>query len=489
MSYRNPQQVVDTQSAQHIANLQQTVSGAFSNVASRYADENKEKQKQFKERQLKNEQIIKNSQSEEDSIRYNYQKYRADNPALNLPEVLPAFIDEYSDIKNSLDLGTITDPREQSRMRDRLAKLRTLPEQIVNGIKAFSEFELTRKDAFGKLNKQGGIDVTLTDPKLLEDVNIFMNNSPGTRKIDISEDYNGNINVDYLIHSTDEKGNSIGEARRYPQAYLKDLIAGKVEGAIVTVPDKTKSLESANEMLMTKEPITGKKIYKKDFLTRKTVDRGAYVELVEVIDINKVKEQVYTSLNSDIQSMKPIELASYYNNILNPNGEKISTDDFIDKEKGDKLKKDIAALYVDEYVKRFNGYEVSISKTTKEKQTTEKIDKDFVAKEQVKEDAIATYEEYKKDPVGTYEFLTGVTPKYNRGKNVITIDVPGETEEENEEIRYDMNIASQRNRFYKKLLDYTSNAKGTSEYARSFRSNFEATLKKGTSKKLGDDFQ
>jgi hypothetical protein len=42
MSYRNPQQVVDTQSAQHIANLQNVISGTIQKVGASYkADEDK----------------------------------------------------------------------------------------------------------------------------------------------------------------------------------------------------------------------------------------------------------------------------------------------------------------------------------------------------------------------------------------------------------------------------------------------------------------
>ena len=36
MSYVNPQQIVDTQSAQHLANLQQTITSTFANVAANY---------------------------------------------------------------------------------------------------------------------------------------------------------------------------------------------------------------------------------------------------------------------------------------------------------------------------------------------------------------------------------------------------------------------------------------------------------------------
>ena len=366
MSYVNPQQIVDTQSAQHLANLQQTITSTFANVAANYAAQKKQEQAEIKKRQEENAKIIKGNQGEEDLIRYNYQKYRADNPELNLPEVLPAFIDEYSNIKNALDLGTITDPKEQARLRSELAKLKTLPEQIVNGIKAFSELGVTYKDTYGKMNTQGGIDTTQTDPKALKAVNIFLNNTPGTRNIDISRDKNGNLNVDYIIQETDEKGNPTGEPTRYPQAYFRDLLAGKIEGSIVIVPDKTKTLEETDKLISTKDPLTGKNQYNKNFLVTKRIDRGSYIDTVEVVDVNRVKAQVFNSLSADINAMKPVDLAAYYNNILDPSGkEKISAKDLLDEEKGAELRRRATELYVDRYAKRFDSYENSIAKTQK----------------------------------------------------------------------------------------------------------------------------
>lgn len=362
MSYTNPQQIVDTQSAQHLANLQQTITGTFANVAANYAAQKKEEQAEIKKRQEENTKIIKANQDEEDLIRYNYQKYKADNPELNLPEVLPAFIDQYSNIKNALDLGTITDPTERARLRNELAKLKTLPEQIVNGIKAFSELSITYKGTYGKIGTEGGIDIEQTDSKTLKAVNIFLNNTPGTRKIDVSKDKNGDYNVDYIIQETDEKGNPVGEPTIYPQAYFRDLLAGKIKGSIVIVPDKTKTLEATDGLISTKDPLTNKKQYNKDFLETKTINRGGYIDMVEVVNINKVKAHVFNSLSSDINSMEPSDLVAYYNNILDPSAKNKITVAALKGENRAELIKKATDLYVDRYAKRFDSYEEVISR-------------------------------------------------------------------------------------------------------------------------------
>jgi hypothetical protein len=64
--------------------------------------------------------------------------------------------------------------------------------------------------------------------------------------------------------------------------------------------------------------------------------------------------------------MKPVDLAAYYNNILDPSGkEKISAKDLLDEEKGAELRRKATELYVDRYAKRFDSYENSIAKTQK----------------------------------------------------------------------------------------------------------------------------
>ena len=54
MSYTNPQQIVDTQSAQHLANLQQTITSTFAGVAASYSEQKRKEQLELKERAERN---------------------------------------------------------------------------------------------------------------------------------------------------------------------------------------------------------------------------------------------------------------------------------------------------------------------------------------------------------------------------------------------------------------------------------------------------
>jgi hypothetical protein len=111
-------------------------------------------------------------------------------------------------------------------------------------------------------------------------------------------------------------------------------------------------------------------------------------------------------------------------------------------------------------------------------------EKKEIQKKEIKQEGVSLYEKYKQDPIGTYEVLTGVQPTYNRETNIITIKVK-EKDEDNpaEYIQYKMNNSAERNRFYKRLLEETDNAKGTAEYARLLRTSFEDAFMKDTTKK------
>ena len=110
-----------------------------------------------------------------------------------------------------------------------------------------------------------------------------------------------------------------------------------------------------------------------------------------------------------------------------------------------------------------------------------------IQKQETEQEGVNLYKEYKQDPIGTYEMLTGVAPFYNKETNIITIKAKeGDDKNPDEYIKYNMNNSAERNRFYKRLLEETQNAKGSSEYARLLRSSYEDALMEGTRKRLAE---
>ena len=92
------------------------------------------------------------------------------------------------------------------------------------------------------------------------------------------------------------------------------------------------------------------------------------------------------------------------------------------------------------------------------------------------------YNELKQDPVGIYEEYTAVAPGFNRDKNTITIY--GKDTENGENIVYDMNKRTQRNKFYLDLLKITERGEGDSLNKQAFRKDFENAMRLSTKKRL-----
>jgi len=375
MSYVNPQQIVDTQSAQHLANLQQTITGTFANVAANYAAQKKQEQAEIKKRQEDNAKIIKANQDEEDNILYNYEKYKIDNPELNLPDVLPGVIDEYNNIKNALDLGTISDPKEQARLKNKLLKIKTLPDQLKSSMTALSEMMLTYKESRSNAGKQGGLDTKLTDPNFLEALNVFFNNTSGKRDVSIEFDENGNLNTGFIIKKTGKDGEGTDDTAKIPYRFLRDYLADKTNAPIVVIPDLTKNQENIDEKILVKD-MNGKSIVPSGLLKTITQKRGDFVEELKVVDPDRIKSQYGQVLKSDIESMDDVSFMSYYNNILNPS-DPITRTEAKDNNIMQQKRQEGADLYVNNYIQRYRKYEEVINKTRiptpeKPKQTAEK---------------------------------------------------------------------------------------------------------------------
>ena len=361
MSYTNPQQIVDTQSAQHLANLQQTITSTFAGVAASYSERKRKEQLELKERAEKNDKIIKANQDEEDNIAYNYEKYKIDNPELNLPDVLPGVIDEYSNIKNALDLGTISDPKEQARLRNKLLKIKTLPDQLKSSMTALSEMMLTYKESRNNAGKQGGLDTKLTDPNFLEALNVFFNNTSGKRDVSIEFDENGNLNTDFIIKKTGKDVEGTDETVKIPYRFFRDYLADKTNAPIVVIPDLTKNQENIDKRILVKDT-NDKSIVPLGLLKTITQKRGDFVEELKVVDPDKIKSQYGQVLKGDIEGMDDISFMSYYNNILNPS-DPITKTEAKDKNIMLQKRQEGADLYVNNYIQRYRKYEEVIKKT------------------------------------------------------------------------------------------------------------------------------
>ena len=350
MSYRNPQQVVDTQSGQAFAELQKTISGTFAGVASAYKKEQDEEAARLKKIAEENKIAARYYQRKEDQVTENLAKLKAKNPALNIGEEFTGIIDTYSDIMNMIQNGTITDPKKIAEKRAEAASILAIPDQVRTSIESFSASSIDLEKVLKQKGKMGGYDL-YSNPELLKDLQVFLDQRPGERKIKINSD-NGVYSASIEITSEDGKPNT------YSLDVLESFLSGNAK-MINTVPDETTKLDNMSNTYVFNVNENDKSRSIKDSLLGsvkyRTDVKGNIVAYKEV-DRSKVKTKDFMAdVVSNIAAMDNQGKVAFYNNVLakkNVRGEivgKLATSENVET---DEFKGIFADAYADYFIDR-----------------------------------------------------------------------------------------------------------------------------------------
>ena len=311
MSYRNPQQVVDTQSGQAFAELQKTISGTFAGVASAYKKEQDEEAARLKKIAEENKIAAQYYQRKEDQVTESLAKLNAKNPALNIGDEFTGIVDRYSDIMSMIQNGTITDPKEIAKLRSEAAGILAIPDQVRTSIESFSASSIDLQKVLEQKGKMGGYDL-YSNPTLLKDLQIFLDQRPGERKININND-NGTYSSSIDITGED------GKTTNYPLSVLESFLSGGTD-MINTVPDETTQLDrmsntyvfdvnESDKSRSIKDAVLGSVEYKTDI-------KGNIVAYKKV-DRSKVKTKDFMAdVESNISAMDNQGKVAFYNNVL-----------------------------------------------------------------------------------------------------------------------------------------------------------------------------
>ena len=181
MSYRNPQQFIDTSTARHFERLQQSIAGTFANFADSYKKAQKEEAEKIKKEQARIKDIQDKNEKAEQSIREKGAEVLALNPSIDFADTFYSQIDKYSELANSLDLNLITDPKERALAQQDMAQIYALPAMFRNGLEDLGATALTYEEASKNTNRMGGL-YGGADSRLVSDINVFINREKGTRK-------------------------------------------------------------------------------------------------------------------------------------------------------------------------------------------------------------------------------------------------------------------------------------------------------------------
>ena len=323
MSYRNPQQFIDTQSGQHYRNLIKSVVKTGDDLAKSIIKQNAEVAK-------RNNDIITGAEKKEQQILGRYGDVTAGNPAFNFGEGFEYYINQYSDLNIAVETGKSENP---VAARQRMAEIEQLPIMAKDGLAGLVEMTEDLIEAANKRGQMGGLDLAsmqvrdengnISTTKVpnyltgemedgttdLEALLIMADQLKGARSFNVVEE-NGKLVPAYTL------GN-----RQYTYTQIQNYLAGPESGGVFnSIPDETQSYTEAAKLAMTNDPndpqkqILNPKYYENQPVQTRVDNKGNTIKFQQVnIDM----------LRADAASLSNTDKISFYNNILvnkeNPN--------------------------------------------------------------------------------------------------------------------------------------------------------------------------
>lgn len=229
MSYRNPQQYVDTTTAKSFQNLQQTIAGSFAGVAQSYAQAAERRRKENEKKEEENKRTIKGINKEVSNLRRTLNitddKYKDTDWA----EIYNPLIKEYEDLSNSIEFGTSENPSADRIRRDEIyASVAGLENSIAN----VASYVDGMDDKIMNADKQGGL-YTGMDSNVFKGLSIFSQKLPGKRQ---PRFVNGNVKK--LVWDVyDENDNLIQTF----DAEKLQRIGTDLDELVITIPNQTEA--------------------------------------------------------------------------------------------------------------------------------------------------------------------------------------------------------------------------------------------------------
>ena len=351
MSYRNPQQNVDTQSAQGIANLQRTIAGTFGGIVQQELQTQKELGIQQKKLADKRAKELKEYEKLEEQVALGIKNYEIDNPDLKLGDSMAPLVDSYSDIMTRINSGAVTDPKEIAALRSQAADILTMPKRIGNMLESISATDLLMTETESKSGSMGGLDPS-QDGNMPEAMRVLMNKAKGDRSTRIDFE-NGKYKA--YIDVTPEGGEKI----TLTEEQLADYLSGKTQGVQI-IPDATEAMENLkNTHIYNTDSKTGKLTPKDSAFgketTREIKDKQGNVIRIETY--KPLKRDYLASagkavIESEVSAMSKTEKVAFMNNIVYPDTKGYTVNNIEDKNE------DLLNGYTDYWLNNFASDQV-----------------------------------------------------------------------------------------------------------------------------------
>jgi hypothetical protein len=308
MSYRNPKQYIDTQSGKYYVDMINKISAeGRANVQAI--------RKSNAERVRKNEATLSGIEKESLKLRTDFTKAAVSNGGLDLYKGFEPYIDEYSQIAQRLAFGTSENPTLDKK---RQAQILALPQMANEGISMLLDAaEQTREAA--SIKGMGGLDLKASDEDNLRAALTWLDNVKGSRNYTVVEE-GGTLVPAFEINGKQYSTNSI--KKHIEEEY------GIVFGT--KIPDETSNFQEAAKLSMITDPnnVENKILdpkYLSEEVKQSKPDKNGVVTLYK--EINKdalAASPVGVDLKADagaLLKMPGVEAISFWNNILDPEGD------------------------------------------------------------------------------------------------------------------------------------------------------------------------
>jgi len=233
MSYRNPKQFVDTQTAQHYRNLQKTMTGITDDYINTIKQKQAAETKRLKEiAKINNERRIKqeNYRSKTGQALNNATGDRPD--IFKKPEVQGQFINAIDNVNDLMNLPVLN--RGQRVYKD---NVNGLSKTIVGNLTDLETLGGDYQARAAKKNSMGGISPYNDPSQRAATDSIFSQGIGGKNTFSMDLSQPGGAETKYT-HTNDE-----GETFSFTGSGLREIVADPMREIIVTIPDETTNMQ------------------------------------------------------------------------------------------------------------------------------------------------------------------------------------------------------------------------------------------------------
>lgn len=461
MSYRNPKQIVDTQSGQYIRDLQKSLAGTFSNYAS-------EVKKEYERRAKLNEQVVAKSQERINRISGQINQVANANKTTNFDQMYD-LLDEYGQYmkvnpsKRTREMNAFINNMDNSgtTIKNMLANTTANGQDFMSGM----EKGLGVMGGVMKGQKEGVIEKN--------SIMFGYNQAPGSKKLNFNpRGLAAEIRIDVLNEGGENVGSSLN-------ADMDNL------DPVYLIPDETSDMQELAKMGASFMDLNNPNSPAYKGQPESSIEEGEGSNKFRKSRLPS-KEYFLTKIQPEakaqVDSLTAAESIALYNDVLRKeNGVVLKFQEtWVDgSEESIAAKEIITKAYAEHVADKFSPF------LTKGLKFGSVLDKPDIPKPitSVEDKGKAFYDKVRKNPISFFNQYAKTPAVYDKEKNTITISKE-DIQDADEDKVYNMNSPDQRISFYTQLLEYSKVAKGDSKGAKLYREQFEKALRTGTSKKL-----